>query len=244
MFETKDVIFIHYPKTGGTFVHKFIEDQCKKNPDFIKTYFINRGHGYKHATINIEEKKILKKHVLGIVRNPFDHYVSWYSWSFQSGNIFAIPKNKLFSEWKDLRDKLKSPKDVNGFRTWLKLVLTKYFIDSPLPTNYYKKLKSENYLKTDIGHSTWLFLKMYYWSDLSFLNNPELNYIADSYLRTEYLYDDMVKHFRILKKDYDNFKKQNTSNRLSDYRDYYDDELIELVYHKDKYLFDKFNYTF
>jgi hypothetical protein len=246
MFETKDIIFIHLPKTGGTFVHKFIEDQCAKNPDFIKTYFKNPGHGYKHATINLEEKKIRKKHVLGTVRNPFDHYVSWYSWSFRSGNIMAVKKDKLFEEWREFRNKFKNPKDTEGFRYWLKMILSKYFINSPIPSNQNSKNNSRSYLEDDIGHSTWLFLKMYYQSDLSYLKNPELNLIVDSYIRTEHLYEDLIKHFRFLKEDFDNFKikKINSSNRLDNYRDYYDDELIELVYHKDKYLFDKFNYAF
>jgi hypothetical protein len=234
MFETDNIIFIHFPKTAGTFVHNFIKDQCQTKPEIIKNTFKSYGLPNKHSTISIENKKKLNKHVLGIIRNPFDLYVSWYTWSFTSRRIFTLWKKDIFKEYRD----------VKSFRKWLKLALTKHFYNTQIPKNYDEDIDTKNYIDLDIGYLTWLFLKMYYWSDFNFLANSKLNYIADSYVKTETLYDDLSNYFSFEKKVFDEYQKINKTKRHTDYRKYYDDELKELVYYKDRYLFNKFDYVF
>jgi len=73
MVEHEKFVFLHLQKCGGTFVGTFLYENvfgCKWNPYD------------KHRTLNVKPKN---KFVFGVVRNPFDWYVSWY-YSIRSYN--------------------------------------------------------------------------------------------------------------------------------------------------------------
>ena len=76
MLITKDFVFIHLPKTGGTFATKMIEQIY---PDSINTE--------KHGTCNQIPTQYQHLPILSIIRNPFDRYVSQYFYGWWRRHI-------------------------------------------------------------------------------------------------------------------------------------------------------------
>lgn len=70
MIVSKYFVFIHYPRTGGSFLRRVLADTA---PD--EWGILDIG-GHVPLTTMPEEYRGLP--VFGFVRNPFDWYVSWY----------------------------------------------------------------------------------------------------------------------------------------------------------------------
>ena len=91
MIVHKKFIFVHFPKTGGTFIQKFL----------LETVSECVSEKYKTHTSITEIKKRKNKFKFGFVRNPFDWYVSWWA----SNNEAAYPdfyqedRNQNFGKW-------------------------------------------------------------------------------------------------------------------------------------------------
>lgn len=79
------IIFIHIPKTGGTFIEKKLQKLAKKyNEDKLMS---------SHYTINHYLDKIDKYIVFGVIRNPYDRIMSTYNMcvkSWEKGNSILI----------------------------------------------------------------------------------------------------------------------------------------------------------
>jgi hypothetical protein len=72
MLIARDFVFLHIPKTGGTFVQRTILE------------FISADTGsYTHARYSDLPATALALPGFYIVRNPWDWYVSWYHWGHQ-----------------------------------------------------------------------------------------------------------------------------------------------------------------
>jgi Sulfotransferase family len=85
MIKHNKFIFLHLQKCAGTFVSKFLEkyiDGC--------TWI----HAGTHNGLN---SKPLDKFIFGVVRNPFDWYVSWYTKGTHVHGHFS--KGKTFPEF-------------------------------------------------------------------------------------------------------------------------------------------------
>ena len=68
-----DLTFIHIPKTGGTSVFTWIEE----NFDYVQ-------NGSKHSTINQYKKSFAQpKNYFSIVRHPVDRILSWYHYQYK-----------------------------------------------------------------------------------------------------------------------------------------------------------------
>ena len=89
------LIFIHIPKTGGSFLEKKLQSLAA---DEYNEY---RGMG-SHFTINEYLNKIDKYIVFGVVRNPYDRIMSAYnmfvrdSWSGLKNTYIKLNKPKTF----------------------------------------------------------------------------------------------------------------------------------------------------
>ena len=71
MILTKDFVFIHLPKTGGTFVRRTLEQFAPASWD--AEYFEG------HPTVEDIPPSHQGLPVIGMIRNPWSFYVSWYS---------------------------------------------------------------------------------------------------------------------------------------------------------------------
>jgi hypothetical protein len=73
MLVTPDFVFIHMPKTGGTFISEMLRLVYGK--DAVET-------GRKHATCDEIPAADRSKPVLSVMRSPFDRYVSQYHYGW------------------------------------------------------------------------------------------------------------------------------------------------------------------
>lgn len=71
-----NAIFFHIPKTGGTWVHKALENSGVK----IETYYPN---GHPHNTY--KEESIEEKYLFAFVRHPFSWYKSYWAYRMKTG---------------------------------------------------------------------------------------------------------------------------------------------------------------
>lgn len=73
MLITPDIVFIHMPKTGGTFITEML--RLVYGARAVET-------GQKHATCNEIPMAERGKPILSVIRSPFDRYVSQYHYGW------------------------------------------------------------------------------------------------------------------------------------------------------------------
>lgn len=89
MIITDRFVFVHQPKTGGTFVREVLWEISRREARSFPRGFLQRagivrpGHAYLetddyHGTCHEIPPPQRSKKILSIVRNPFDFYVSFY----------------------------------------------------------------------------------------------------------------------------------------------------------------------
>ena len=91
MVFTDRLVFIHLPKTGGTFVTKILRDIHRRRVGpLAKLKGKLLGWGYtdtnKHGTCEEIPAELRARPILGIVRNPYDRYVSRYEYGWWKEN--------------------------------------------------------------------------------------------------------------------------------------------------------------
>lgn len=92
MFITDRFVFLHIPKTAGTFVHKVLRELHCSSPILRKLHSLHRETGIKIPLVRYSYKEVTKhatrrripeacdgsRPVVLAVRDPFDHYVSLF----------------------------------------------------------------------------------------------------------------------------------------------------------------------
>lgn len=228
------VLFIHNKKCGGMSILKELE----------KIYDVERHNKF----LKILNKNKFK-YIIGNIRNPYEYYVSLYIWGPSSrGKLdivdseyekLSIPLEKEIKEKKENRIKL--------FRLWMKYLLkNKNSLIGQNKCNLSKIMKDYN-----IGLMTARFLCYYYKNfDDEIADKYFRKYLSDVNLQSPYT-SNFIK-LENIKEDLKsvNIKYNNTwvnDNKSQGYLDfpwykYYDQELIDLIYEKDKHIFNKFDY--
>lgn len=74
-FVTNDHVFVHMPKTGGTWLGNYLRTTRQE--------FQQVGHG--HGPLS-QVEEIGDRQVIGIVRNPFTWYMSWFQHCLARGS--------------------------------------------------------------------------------------------------------------------------------------------------------------
>lgn len=260
MFQSDELIYIQMQKSASSHIASLL-------PHFFDGQQIS-----KHNSASAEQIA-LHPYFVSSIRNPWDWYLSLWTFGVKGQGGFRTRlikgptlkkflKNPSISHYLELkkdatlfRELYKDNKNVEAFRTWLKL------IHSPR-TNYLFKAGHQA-ISSVCGPMTFRYLnlccqnmqdinRLKAISNLNGLKqfDKEHCYI-DFFIRQECLEDDFCKAIEkvrpITQQEKDivyGAKKTNTSKRSLTISDYYDDECIDLVQKRDQFLIEKFGYTF
>ena len=227
-------VFLHLPRAGGTFVY-----------DVVRKFFPSaRENGY-HFPRELLPGEYSHLPVLGIVRNTWEFYASWYH--HQDSNVRYSPlTNVLFGCLSENR-KLDF---VQTIRNALDLGVSDDKLDfliQALPENFdYQKRHIPNLTKdlmrkirgTGLGLYTFRFNQLFGQADDVFFCRVETlrSDLMAFFERIGVASDDLRRH--VLGLD-----KENISERLH-YSSYYTPELAELVFIRDRQLVERFGFAF
>jgi hypothetical protein len=234
MLVTDKFVFLHLPRSGGTFVS-----------EVIRKFFPSAHEIGYHLPRDLLPREYSHLPVLGTVRNPWEFYASWYH--HQYSNIRYSPlKNVLFcclSENRELDF-------VQTIRNALSLGMSDDKLDfliQTLPENFnYQERHIPNLTKdvmrkirgTGIGLYTFRFNQLFGPADDVF------------FCRIESLRSDLMAFFERIGAASDALRryvlgldKKNISEHLH-YSTYYTPELAELVLIRDRPLIERFGYVF
>lgn len=234
MLVTDKFVFIHLPRSGGTFVS-----------DVIRKFFPSAHEVGYHFPRELLPKESSHLPILGTVRNPWEFYVSWYHHHYPSKR-YSPSRNVLFCCVSDDR-KLNF---VQTIRNALTLGVSDDKLDlliQALPESFdYHNRNIPNLTKdvmrkirgTGIGLYTFRFNQMFGQADDVF------------FCRVESLRSDLMAFFDRIGAASDALRsyvlgqdKKNTSEHRH-YLTYYTPELAELVLNRDRQLVERFGYVF
>lgn len=229
MIKHRDFIFCHMPRTGGCFVRDLL------NENIAGSKRTRRNH---IALENLEDSEI-NKFKFGTIRNPYDWYVSW--WAYSKYSPVDQYTRQLYSNGgtEDFNIFVKNVMEANeGKNTWFNLNIMGKFDIGLMTYKYLNVLCSRNKVFDK---------ELCMWEQ----SHDEL-LLADYIMRFEALRDEIDYVFSTYIFDLDSNQRKklfgeekiNSSNRKADYRKYYSDESIELIKHKDRFIFNNYDYSF
>jgi len=235
MIVTNKFVFIHMHKTGGQSLNNAIIN-CMPSHQFIGYHFpkFMLPGEFSHLPI------------VGIVRNPWEWYVSWYAFNIRDdihNPLFYVLSDGGIADFKRTVTNLinigSDSKESKQYRFALTEILPK-----SLEENSGVGLTKgciQYFNDNDTGYYTWLFKRMH--GDL----NKSTTHIG----RFENLEEDFLSIIENLSveeidcvKSKFSFSPHLNSSKHSHYSCYYDDELKELIQVKEKQLIKLYDYEF
>lgn len=216
MFLCKYFVFIHVVKTGGSFIVRALEKATPKEWNPV----IDPGHQGVSA-IPASHKKLP---IIGMVRNPWDHYVSWYEYCRRTVMLNGdIPENHPFA--------LVSNQGRGDFKSTVMNIMNLPALE-----------------KLNIGGATAHHMDMF---GMSMSRDSEATKSKRLVGKVENLRTDFVNllrstdapHITKLEKLIEESPRYNVTERKP-YREYYDDELKNIVEERDKYIIQKYGYEY
>jgi len=223
-------------KTGGQSIIQIIE-QCVPS-------FRNIGYHYPRHLLPPEYSDLP---IVGMVRNPWDWYISWYAY-----NILLKGENPLFfvlsdgcqADYKNTLINLinlgSNTTRSQNYRNALIESLPDTLDDSNRGSGLTKN-SIRNFNDDDCGYYSWLFKRMHGDPDSKTTYIGRFENLRDEFLS---IMDHLsVKETEAIRKKFNGSARLNES-RHSHYSQYYDDELRGLIAQKDIFLIDKYGYEF
>lgn len=239
MIEFDKFIYFRLQKCASSYTRDFLLSIFKDGK--------NRIPGVTHPSVRQTLIRDQKKIWLGTIRNPWKWYVSWYHFSiekYKEGDLrFAnilLTENKELRPFEDCLYYLLQQKEgklpnmnlnVMGALD-LGLLAYRYF-------NIYGNVNIDVFKERK--HDSELFLN-------SCINNVKINHFVDIERGiSEQIYIFLIR-FKIPFEP-EKFKQAaqmsaKNESAHNDYRDYYGEDLIELIEHKERHIIKKFNYEF
>ena len=230
MIVTDKFVFVHLPRTGGTFVS-----------DVIRKFFPSAHEIGHHLPREFLPREHSHLPVLGTIRNPWEFYVSLYHYSWH------IDATSILVTWMSENGRLDF---IGSIRNLLNLTVNNERLDvliEMLPEHVdYSRRHIPNVTKdtmrgvrgTGIGYFTFRFNQMFGNADDMFL------------CRLETLRQDLLAFFEKIDAVTDELRdyvlrvdKKNISEHLH-YSIYYTQDLAELVSLRDRPLIERFGYVF
>jgi hypothetical protein len=96
MLVASELVFVHIPRTGGSFIRSVLRDHLELDPNAPKL----AGHAsYDELPVEFRDRP-----GFCVVRNPWDWYVSWYHFVMKRGPQLATldPTNPKRQTWETL----------------------------------------------------------------------------------------------------------------------------------------------
>jgi len=235
MIITDKFVFIHMHKTGGQSLNHVLE---KTMPDF-------RGIGY-HYPLELLPKEYADRPVLGMVRNPWDWYISWYAFNTRPnvGNpLFFIVSDGCQADYKQtIKNLINLGSDDESSKNYRKALVE--ILPETLEGNHGVGLSKDcirKFNNSDEGYYSWQFKRMHGDLDSPTTYIGRFDNLQDEFLRL--LEKCSVKETDTIREQLENSKRLNQSNH-SHYSQYYDAELRELIEEKDHMFIDRYGYNF
>jgi tetratricopeptide (TPR) repeat protein len=235
MIITERFVFIHMHKTGGQTLNNVIS-RCIENHAAIGYHFPRRGIPERAAGLP----------VVGMVRNPWSWYVSWYFFNRRPGS-----SNPLYSVVSDggregfattVRNLITLGSDTDESRQHREKLIS--VLPETLDFNRGVGLTKDDlrgFRNDDIGYYSWLFDRMIGIDrDENTLVGKVENFQEDFLGIMEQL---GVAETAVIGESLAQSERKNTS-RHSHYSHYYDNELRQLVADKERLLIERFDYQF
>jgi hypothetical protein len=230
MIVSDKFVFVHLPRTGGTFV-----------TEVIKKFFPSAREIGRHLPRELLPRELSHLPILGTIRNPWEFYVSLYHY------ILPKPAANTFVSWMTDAGSL----DFEGsVRNLLNLGVNNERIDALielLPDEVdYSQTQIPNVSKGDmskvrgsgLAYLTYRFDQMFgnaddvFFCRLETLNRDLVTFFEQIGLASDELRDHVLA-----------LTKKNASEHFH-YSTYYSPELEELVSIRDRPLIEKFGYVF
>lgn len=235
MITTDQFTFIHVHKTGGRSLNSVIT-QCMPNSKVV-------GYHYPHALIPDTQQHLP---VVGVVRNPWDWYVSWYAFNRKMGlrnPLFIVVSDGGKADFKTTIQQLVKLGDDSAQSRAHRAALAAV-LPSEFGTDRGAGLTSaciEGLREPNRGYYSWLFDRM-----LGAAESPHLH-VA----RFENLQEDFIAITRRLgvaesaamEAALQATEKKNSSSH-SHYSCYFDSELRELIAERERGLIETYGYSF
>lgn len=220
MIVTDHFIFMHVPKTGGSFVRNILKNELFN--------WNTREVGHHHSGVRDIKPKDRRKPIIGFVRDPVAYYRSWYN--FWMSQDLELHKKSIFALVSDCK--------LYGFEATIRNLLEGEQYGNIKPIRIYgdERFNIISMMrKADIGFYTWSFLYTFG--------------VYDIHLgRTEELAEDLVRLLEftgapINKKHYEFIKDQPPANESEhDYvGEHLPSELKQLIHEKEKFIY---NYAY
>lgn len=261
MIIAKDFVFVHLSKTGGTFAAetlralfcgsaagRFIHKMKHRHGLAVPFYPYGWDEGEQHAVCNeIPEPHRSTKTIVSIMRNPFDLYVSEYTfkWWIKYADLWFQDRALIEREYPNWREfTFDQFMDVSMKQaTWVQKALSKYPATARLGWYSHKFVhyycKNQDYV-FQVADNFDKFVKRVQESmyPVHFLHTERLNKDLHEFLLSKGYPKDEIAH--IPAKD-----KVNTSRKDYDYRKWYSDKLREEIKERDALIFHLFpEYSF
>ncbi len=215
MLLCKYFVFIHFPRAGGTFIRETLKKHISDDWGMV----VNPGHA---TVLDIPDQyRAIPK--FGLIRNPWDWYVSFYSW------------------WRAMS--VIDPKSLEGHI----LGIANENTDNDFRTYILNLMDNPTLVNLNIGPLTWVYMMIYGLTPETLFENPENAKIKKfEELRKELLEileSTNAPISEILRQEILKNPPMNNFKRTA-YQDYYDDELREIVAHRDRVIIDKYGYSY
>lgn len=132
----KKILFVHIPKTGGTTINRFLDQNC-----CVLLSFSGTPEGFKCAPQHLEAKSLREilpindmDGVFSVVRHPEDRVVSEFLWRLKGSRYKQILANVS-------NQKVKKNIISNYFSFWIKRHFFKYSFNSYHLSNHLRPQK-------------------------------------------------------------------------------------------------------
>ncbi|MCZ6723790.1 MAG: aspartyl/asparaginyl beta-hydroxylase domain-containing protein [Gammaproteobacteria bacterium] len=235
MIITSKFVFIHMHKTGGQSLGHMIE-QCIPG-------FQHIGYHYPYHLLPSQYSDLP---VVGMVRNPWDWYISWYAFNTRPNArnpLFFIISNGFQADFKQTvinLINLGSDKPASQYHREALIGMFPETLDGNQGVGLTKDC-IYGFNDNDNGYYSWLFSRMHgdIHSDTTYIGRFE-NLQEEFLSIMEKL---SVEELDAIRTKFINSPRLNESKH-SHYSLYYDDELRELVAEKEAVLITKYNYQF
>jgi|EndMetStandDraft_4_1072995.scaffolds.fasta_scaffold59317_3 hypothetical protein len=257
MIEYEKFIYLDMYKTGSTYIVQLLNKLVADKP----------VRSFRHAPLTKGRPFFWKRGKLAFatVRNPWDWYVSMWAYSIEQPNVlfFRDVRSVLGEEGSKKLFDPENPKE--SFALWLKSLnnpefLRKVMVGHPYSrssVNSFLGFYSYRFIRVTTPHPAFFLHRWYMWNMDRAIAHQKRWALYDRVFKSESLTDDFSE-FVLENQERCGFKSnakgilkrlaptpKNTSNRtLNSYRDYYTDELRDLVAKRDRLLIELFGYEF